>query len=54
MDVNCVIFELIYNMVSEYTIGIITENVKNNLINALLYDMNCFYMNKNCIQSGNC
>jgi len=54
MNVNCAIFERIYDIISEYTIGIITEDAKKDLIDAILYDMDCFFTDEDCIKINKC
>ena len=54
MNVNCEIFELIYNLISQDTLGLVYKNVKNDLIDVLIYDMNCSLIDENCIKQYNC
>ena len=54
MNVNCAIFETIYNMMSEYTFGLIIENAKEDFLDVVLYQLDCDSLDINCIFQANC
>ena len=54
MNVNCAIFEAIYNIISESTVGITVENSDIDFINLVLYDLECNNISENCITQYNC